>query len=117
MPTLITPEVLLQQVFSNLINNAIKHHSGTHGKITLSVETVGNYYQFCVEDDGPGIPKEAKERIFVIYQTLNVDSVNETAGIGLAIVKKAIGRVNGKVWVESEPGKGCRFYFTWPATL
>ena len=117
MPTLITPEVLLQQVFSNLINNAIKHHSGPRGNITLSAETVGNYYQFCVEDDGPGIPKEDKERIFIIYQTLFADSVNETAGIGLAIVKKAIGRANGKVWVESEVGKGCRFYFTWPATL
>lgn len=115
MPTLIAPEILLRQVFSNLISNAIKHNKKTAGKVAITSVKLDKYYQFCVEDNGPGIPSEYQGKIFVIYQTLNSDSERETAGIGLAIVKKAVTRVNGKVWVQSEEGNGAKFYFTWPA--
>lgn len=115
MPTLIAPEILLRQVFSNLISNAIKHHHLAKGKIIITSSKLDDYYQFCVEDDGPGIPKKYQDKIFVIYQTLQPDSEQESNGIGLAIVKKAVSRVNGKIWVKSEEGKGASFCFTWPA--
>ena len=116
MPTLVTPEILLRQVFSNLISNAIKHHKGAQGNIEIRVSTSDNYYQFLVKDDGPGIPAEYQDKIFGMYQTLNSAQDTESIGIGLAIVKKAVARVNGKVWVQSEKGHGSEFYFTWPAT-
>lgn len=115
MPTLIAPEILLRQVFSNLMSNAIKHHHLAKGKIIITSSKLDDYYQFCVEDDGPGIPKKYQDKIFVIYQTLQPDSEQESNGIGLAIVKKAVSRVNGKIWVKSEEGKGASFCFTWPA--
>ena len=115
MPILVTSEILLQQVFSNLISNAIKHHKGLKGNITISSIKLGNYYRFCVADDGPGISSEYQDKIFDIYQTQKTDNERNSAGIGLAIVKKAVDRVSGNVWVKSDAGIGSAFYFTWPA--
>lgn len=114
MPVFFAAEIPLRQVFSNLISNAIKHHDDAKGTVHITFSTLNDYYQFCVEDDGAGIPKEYQEKIFNIFQTLKTRDDFETAGIGLAIVKKTIDWMGGKVWVESDVGKGSRFYFTWP---
>ncbi|RYD80751.1 MAG: HAMP domain-containing protein [Sphingobacteriales bacterium] len=114
MPTLITERVYLEQVFSNLISNAIKYHDEPNGHIEIGVNATDNFYNFYVKDDGPGIEKEYHDRIFVIFQTLQERDAFESTGVGLAIVKKIIDDKGGKIMVESEPGQGATFSFTWP---
>lgn len=73
-----------------------------------------DFYEFAVADDGPGIASQYHERIFVIFQTLYPRDTKENTGVGLAVVKKIVETVGGKIHVESEEGQGAIFYFTWP---
>jgi len=114
IPTLLTERLPLEQVFSNLISNAIKHHPGTDGRIQISCCDMGNFYQFAVADDGSGIAPEYHEKVFGIFQTLEARDKSENTGIGLAIVKKIVENQGGTVWLESQVGKGATFHFTWP---
>ncbi len=113
MPTFITERLPLQQVFSNLISNAIKHHSRPDGKVKVSVQDRGKAYEFSVADDGKGIAPEYHEKIFGIFQTLEARDRNENTGIGLAIVKKIVENHGGKIKIESTEGEGANFIFTW----
>lgn len=113
MPTLITQRLALFQVFSNLIDNAIKHHHRADGQVTISVEDQGRFYEFAVADDGPGIAPQYHEKIFGIFQTLQARDKMENTGIGLAIVKKIVESQGGRIRLESEEGKGAIFRFTW----
>jgi PAS domain S-box-containing protein len=113
MPTLNTEVIPLQQVFNNLINNAIKHSDGDQGKITISAKEQDNFYEFAIADNGKGIDPQYHERIFTIFQTLEARDTKESTGIGLAIVKKAVENQGGKVWVESQLGEGAVFSFSW----
>ncbi|MDJ0648072.1 MAG: ATP-binding protein [Xenococcaceae cyanobacterium MO_188.B19] len=113
MPTLQTEAILLQQVFSNLISNAIKYHPNDSGKITISVKEQEKFYEFGVSDDGMGIEPQYHTRIFAIFQTLQPRDTIESTGIGLSIVKKIVEGQGGKIWVESQLGEGATFYFTW----
>lgn len=113
-PVFHTKQLLLRQVFANLISNAVKHHHNHEGKIQISLEDKGRVYQFVVKDDGPGIPSESHEQIFGIFQTLKPSKNSENTGIGLSIVKKIIESEGGIVRLESEVGIGSAFYFTWP---
>ena len=113
MPTLNTESILLQQVFSNLIGNAIKYHPKQEGKIVISVEEKEQFYTFGVADDGLGIDPQYHDRIFTIFQTLQARDTIESTGIGLSIVKKIVEGQGGKVTVESQLGQGATFYFTW----
>jgi signal transduction histidine kinase len=116
LPTLVTNRTQLQQVFTNLISNAIKYHDHpSTGHITIGCDEVpGDLYRFSVQDDGPGIAPEYHERIFVIFQTLVERDALESTGVGLAIVKKIVERQGGYIWIESAEGQGATFYFTWP---
>jgi signal transduction histidine kinase len=114
MPALYTERVHLQQVFSNLISNAIKYHDKDQGRIDISCQESDDFYTFSVSDDGPGIAPEYHERIFVIFQTLQERDAFESTGVGLAIVKKIVERHGGSIWVSSSPSKGATFSFTWP---
>jgi signal transduction histidine kinase len=116
LPTLVTNRTQLQQVFTNLISNAIKYHDHpSTGHITIGCdEAPGDFYRFSVQDDGPGIAPEYHERIFVIFQTLVERDTLESTGVGLAIVKKIVERQGGRIWIESAEGQGATFYFTWP---
>ena len=113
LPIFNTQAILLQQVFFNLLDNAIKYHPRKQGKIIISVTEYDLYYQFGVADDGLGIDPQYHERIFTIFQTLQARDTIESTGIGLSIVKKIIEGQGGKIWVESELGAGAAFYFTW----
>lgn len=113
MPTLNTDAIALQQVFSNLIGNAIKYHDRDRGKITVSVRELDIYYEFAIADDGPGIEPEHHERIFQIFQTLQARDTFESTGIGLSIVKKILEERGNSIRVASELGQGATFYFTW----
>ncbi len=113
MPIIETKALPLQQVFSNLISNAIKHHHRQDGLITISVLETPENYQFSVADDGVGIAPEHQEKIFVIFQTLTTRDKTENTGIGLSIVKKIIDNQGEKIWLESQPNQGTTFHFTW----
>jgi signal transduction histidine kinase len=114
MPVLSTKRYLLQQVFINLISNAIKYNDKAEGKIAIMVNELGDYYRFVVEDNGMGIDEAYHEKIFEIFQTLESRDKVEGTGVGLAIIKKSVEDMGGSIVVESEEQKGSRFIFTWP---
>ena len=113
MPVMNTERVKLQQVFLNLINNAVKYNDKEDVQVDIGFEDKGKEWQFYVKDNGPGIEQRYHEKIFVIFQTLNARDEVESRGVGLAIVKKIIEEAGGKIWLDSEKGKGAAFYFTW----
>ncbi len=114
LPLIHYEKTSIRQVFSNLIGNAIKYMDKPEGEIHIGCEQDGNYWKFFVQDNGPGIDKKYYDLIFQIFQTLNARDTIESTGIGLSIVKKIIETYCGKVWIESELGKGSTFYFTIP---
>lgn len=123
MPTLVTERAQLQQVFLNLISNAVKHAHRDDPHVRITVEDQGDVLRFGVADNGPGIPAQYQERIWGMFQTLESRDQVEGTGIGLATVKKLVERRGGRVGVESplhdssegaSGTGGARFYFLWP---
>ncbi|HEX8350370.1 MAG TPA: ATP-binding protein [Hymenobacter sp.] len=115
LPTLVTDRLSLEQVFTNLMSNAVKYHGASAaGTITVGCTETKKHYEFTVSDDGPGIAPEYHEKIFLMFQTLRDRNTAESTGIGLSIVKKIIDEQQGNIRVESTPGKGAAFIFTWP---
>jgi light-regulated signal transduction histidine kinase (bacteriophytochrome) len=113
LPTLYTEKVLLYQIFSNLIGNAIKHNDKERGTLHIYHKDQGSYIEFYVEDNGPGISRNYHDKIFLIFQTLKERDSFESTGVGLAIVKKILDSRNEKITVVSETGEGALFCFTW----
>ncbi|MEN8165964.1 MAG: CHASE domain-containing protein [Pseudomonadota bacterium] len=114
MPTLYADRLQLGQVFSNLISNSLKHHGGDKGKIRVTGESYGEVYQFSVCDDGQGIAPEYHDKVFMMFQTLESSDIENSTGIGLALVKKIVEEHGGTIRLESLLGEGACFYFTWP---
>jgi PAS domain S-box-containing protein len=100
------------QIFSNLIENAIKFLEPSRpGKITISGKKKGSKVTYCVEDNGIGISEDKLDDVFMVFYRVNVtDKTLAGEGLGLATVKKLVERHNGKIWVESTPGKGSKFF-------
>lgn len=114
LPVFSTNRLGLQQVFTNLLSNAAKYHDRGEGLITVSGQETAREYVFRVTDDGPGIAAEYHEKIFLLFQTLRDRHSAESTGIGLSIVRKIIDEQQGSIRVESVPGQGATFIFTWP---
>ncbi len=112
MPVVFAERTPLQQVFHNLIGNAIKH-GGPDVEIEIEAKDAGEFWEFSVTDNGPGIPEEYHERIWGIFQTLEARDRVEGTGIGLSMVKKLVEAQGGRVAVESSAGAGARFSFWW----
>ena len=114
LPDVMADSTQLIQIFQNLIINGIKFHSEKAPKIHISVANKEIEWVFSVQDNGIGIDPKYSEKIFEIFKRLHTREKYSGTGIGLAICKRIIERHDGRIWVESELGKGSTFYFTLP---
>jgi signal transduction histidine kinase len=116
LPTVLAERVPLQQVLMNLVSNAVKHGGAGAGAphVQIGWHDAGSEIECWVRDDGPGIAPEFHERVWGIFQTLAARDKVEGTGIGLAVVRKIVESRGGRAWVESAPGAGATFCFTWP---
>jgi signal transduction histidine kinase len=113
LPVLQCDKIKMIQVFQNLLSNAIKFLDKPKGEIEIGCKEQALEWVFEVRDNGPGIEKKNSDRIFQMFQTLSLQNADST-GIGLSITKKIVERAGGKIWLESVPGVGTRFFFTVP---
>jgi len=113
LPSLVAEEVLLMQLFQNLISNSIKYRGKETPRIHVSAERDGEGWRFAVLDNGIGIDPQDFDRVFGMFKRLHGSEIPGT-GIGLAICKKVVERQGGRIWVESESGRGATFKFTIP---
>lgn len=106
---------LMKQVFSNLIGNAVKFSGNEpQPKIEIGVVERDEFYEFFVKDNGVGFNMAYYDKVFGVFQRLHTDEEFKGTGVGLAIVQKVMMKHNGKVWAESQEGKGTTFYFSLP---
>lgn len=113
LPIIHAHETPLRQVFQNLISNALKYsRADIPTQIKVTATTFEDHWQFAIADNGIGISKEYFEKIFIIFQRLHSKEAYSGTGIGLAVTKKIIENMGGKIWITSEEGKGSTFHFT-----
>jgi PAS domain S-box-containing protein len=114
LPAIKASRSSMRQVFQNLVSNCLKYsnNTGLTPEIKITAVTVGQDWQFAVSDNGIGIDPTYFDKIFIIFQRLHNKDEYSGTGIGLAVTKKIIENLGGKIWVESEEGKGSTFYFT-----
>lgn len=113
LPVFVTERLPLEQVFTNLISNAIKHNKQASGYVKISLRELEDFYEFAITDNGPGIAPQYHEKVFVIFQTLEARDKVENTGIGLSLVKKIVETHGGTIKLESQEGQGATFRFTW----
>ena len=113
-PTILSERILLEQVFSNLISNAVKYNNKPIGIIECYYESLPDFHQFTVKDNGPGIAEDYHNKVFKVFQTIVARDVKESTGVGLSIVKKIIEEKGGSIRIESKENEGCSFIFTVP---
>ncbi len=114
LPTVLGNAGQLTHLFQNLIGNAIKFRGQEPPRIHVSVERNGQEWVFSVRDNGIGLDPQFADRIFLVFQRLHRHQDYPGTGIGLAIARKIVEHHGGRIWVESEPGKGATFHFTVP---
>ena len=118
LPAVLATESQLVQVFSNLVSNAIKYRpSIRQPRIQISATERGREWVFCVSDNGIGLDMKYADEIFGMFNRLHGENQYKGSGIGLALCKTVVQRHGGQIWVESEVGKGCRFFFTLPKEI
>lgn len=115
MPAVRIRKSHLEQVFQNLVGNAIKYRREEPVHVRLAARREDTFWLFWVEDNGIGIPAEYRETVFGIFKRLHTNAAYSGTGMGLAICQRIIERYRGRIWVESELGRGSKFLFTIPA--
>lgn len=114
LPLMITDKTALQIVLKHLFSNALKFNTANIPKITMTCIQKVDFYEIEISDNGIGIEQAYHEQVFEIFRTLE-NGTEKGTGVGLSISKKIVQDKGGKIWVESTPGKGSSFFFTWPA--
>jgi light-regulated signal transduction histidine kinase (bacteriophytochrome) len=104
----------IQQLFQNVIGNAVKFHGAEPPVIQISARRDGEFWRFSVSDNGIGFDMKYSDRIFVVFQRLHGRAHYPGTGVGLAICKRIVEQHGGRIWAESEVSKGSTFYFTLP---
>jgi PAS domain S-box-containing protein len=112
LPVVLADEIQLQQLFQNLISNAIKFRSAAAPRICLGAEQIATLWTFSVSDNGIGVDAQFADRIFQMFQRLHEVGKYQGSGIGLSIAKRIVERHGGAIWIESNPGAGTTFRFT-----
>ncbi len=115
LPEIYGNKVQITQIFQNLVSNAIKYQGEKKPMIEILAEKREDFWQFAVKDNGIGIEEWFSERIFIVFQKMHDHKRYPGSGIGLALCKRVIEKHGGKIWFESQVGKGTTFYFTLPA--
>jgi len=115
LPTVVADASQMTQLLQNLIGNALKFHGAEPVEVRVGAERHNGQWTFGVADNGIGIDPKHAERIFAIFQRLHTREEYPGTGIGLALCRKIVERHGGRIWVESEPGRGTTFRFTLPA--
>ena len=110
LPTIKADKTKIHQLFQNFLSNAVVNIDKKDGLVEIDYKEHSTYWEFSIKDNGVGIPEEYHEKIFQIFQSIG--NKERSTGIGLSIVKKIIDRYKGKVWLQSEIGKGTTFFFT-----
>jgi signal transduction histidine kinase len=114
LPTVVFELTKAQQLFQNLLGNAIKYMDKAQGRIRVRCDARNGDWEFAVADNGPGIEAKYFEKVFQLFQTLAPRDEVEGTGVGLALAKKIVESEGGRVWIESTPGAGATFLFTLP---
>jgi light-regulated signal transduction histidine kinase (bacteriophytochrome) len=114
LPSVYGDAIPLTQLLQNLVSNALKYHGSRTPEVAVSAAPDGNFWRFAVQDNGIGIPAEFRTQIFGIFKRLHDRQTYPGTGIGLAICQKIVERHGGRIWVESEEGRGSTFFFTLP---
>lgn len=113
-PLVLTNRTRMEELFTNLISNAIKYNDKEKKRVEIGWEEEDGRYRFHVRDNGIGIEPQYWEKIFDLFEVLNPNGDYESTGAGLSICKRIVEKYGGKIWVESEPGRSSTFYFTIP---
>ncbi len=114
LPTLRIERTRAQQLFQNLLGNAIQYMDKPQGRIAVACAEEGGQWHFRVEDNGPGIDRRHWDRVFQLFQSLKTRDSTESTGIGLSLVKKIVEMYGGRIWLDSEVSRGTTFHFTLP---
>jgi light-regulated signal transduction histidine kinase (bacteriophytochrome) len=114
LPAVRGEPALLTAVFQNLLGNAVKFRGDEPPRVTLSAERDGDFWAFTCADNGIGIEAEYADRIFVIFQRLHPKDAYPGTGIGLAMCRKIVEYHGGRIWLDTDAGKGTTFRFTLP---
>ena len=117
LPILKADATQMEQVFLNLISNAVKFIDKPKGEIKINCVNKKDVYEFSISDNGIGIERKYYDKIFGVFQTLNQQRESSNTGIGLTIVKKIIEMWGGKIWLQSTPGQGSTFFFAIPRKI
>ncbi|PZD70157.1 Phytochrome-like protein cph1 [Acaryochloris thomasi RCC1774] len=114
LPTVYVNSTLIRQLLQNLVGNALKYRTEVPPHVQVKADSTEDGWTFSIADNGIGIAPEFRERIFVVFQRLHHRNQYTGTGIGLSICKKIVEFHGGHIWLESEVGQGCTFYFTLP---
>lgn len=117
LPEIKADRLSLMRVFRNLVDNALKYGGPRLSRITIGYGDGPDAHIFSVSDDGVGIPREECEKVFALFHRNETARGVEGTGLGLAIVKEIAVKHQGRIWVESEPGRGATFYLAIPKDL